>query len=204
MGQWFGKKKEWKIKSSQKPLKVLLKCKFILTYYRVWPTWEVWQFRRNVPKKQECTAVFCVNMQSFTLMLKKKARSPNHTKSTPCMFRPQCFPGPAESVCFKGISLNLRYPIRLCLSTGHSGKIQRACCQKVPPCPQAGSGAAEVLHAGWVPGPHYPKCPPVEPISSRLSTTSASAAASTFSSSRMALVLLVSGTTSVFHWLKDV
>lgn len=160
--------------------------------------------QKKCSKKARMYCSFLRKYAVFYINVKKKARSPNHTKSTPCMFRPQCFPGPAESVCFKGISLNLRYPIRLCLSTGHSGKIQRACCQKVPPCPQAGSGAAEVLHAGWVPGPHYPKCPPVEPISSRLSTTSASAAASTFSSSRMALVLLVSGTTSVFHWLKDV
>lgn len=76
-------------------------------------------------------------------------------------------------------------------NTGHCRKIQRACCQEVPPCPQAHSRAPEALHPGWVPRPHHPTSPPMEHASSHLST---STPPSTSASSRMALICLVSGT----------
>lgn len=69
-------------------------------------------------------------------------------------------------------------------------KIQRACCQKVPPCPQAYSGAPEALHPGWVSCPHYPTSPPMEHTSTYSPT---STPPSTSTTTWMAHISLVSG-----------
>lgn len=84
------------------------------------------------------------------------------------------------------------------IHTGHCRKIQRACCQEVPPCPQAHGRAPEALHRGWVPHPHYPPGPPMEHVPSDLP---ASTPPSTSTSGRMALIPLVSGKFPFHIWL---
>lgn len=87
-------------------------------------------------------------------------------------------------------------------NTGHCRKVQRACCQKVPPCPQTHSRAAKNVQPGWLSHPHNSTSPPMEHVSSHLST---SAPSSTSISSRMVLISLVSGTwtKSVIYYVKQ-
>lgn len=67
----------------------------------------------------------------------------------------------------------------------------------MPSCPQAHSGAPEALHHGRVPCPHYPTSPPMEHVSSHLST---STPPSSSAPSWMAHISLVSGMLT-WHWM---